>query len=304
MTSRSDRPQWERDGGDWPNRAASRFVEAAGLVWHIQEMGRPDAPALLLVHGTGAATHSWRALAPLLAADFRVLALDLPGHGFTDPLPPGRLSLPGMSAALAGLLRHLDVAPRIAVGHSAGAAILARMSLEGGASPDLLVALNGALMPFPGLASVLFPSLAKVLFLNPVTPKIFAWSADTAAVERLMRGTGSKLDAHGLALYRRLLRFPGHVAGALGMMANWDLAALDRDLPRLAVPTLLVVGGDDRAVSPETAFTVQRRIPGARVELLRNLGHLAHEEAPETVAAVILRAARETAQVAGSIGVG
>ena len=55
------------------------------------------------------------------------------------------------------------------------------MSLEGGARPDLLVALNGALMPFPGLASVLFPSLAKVLFLNPVTPKIFAWSADTAA---------------------------------------------------------------------------------------------------------------------------
>ena len=293
MTTRSDRPLWQRDGGDWPNRVASRFVEAAGLHWHIQEIGAPDAPVLLLVHGTGAATHSWRTLAPLLAQDFRVLALDLPGHGFTDPLPPNRLSLPGMAAALADLLRHLGVAPAIVVGHSAGAAILARLCLDGGASPRLLVALNGALAPFPGLASVLFPSLARMLFLNPVTPKLFAWSADSAAVERLMRGTGSALDAQGLDLYRRLFRFPGHVAGTLGMMANWDLAALDRDLPRLSVPTVLVVGGSDKAISPDTAFRVQNRIPGARVELLRNLGHLAHEEAPEKVAGVIVKAARE-----------
>lgn len=293
MTTRSDRPQWERDGGDWPNRVASRFVEAADLRWHIQEMGPAQAPPLLLVHGTGAATHSWRALAPLLAERFRVLALDLPGHGFTDPLPPGRLSLPGMAAAVAALLTHLDVRPEIVVGHSAGAAILVRMSLDGGTSPRLLVALNGALAPFPGLAAVLFPSLAKALFLNPITPRVVAWSADTAAVERLMRGTGSNLDGHGLDLYRRLFGFPGHVAGTLGMMANWDLAGLHRDLPRLQVPTLLVVGGNDRAISPETAFTVQKRIRGASVEFLRKLGHLAHEEAPEIVAEVIVKAARE-----------
>ena len=288
----SDRPNWERDGGDWPNRSASRFVEAAGLRWHIQEMGPEQAPTLLLVHGTGAATHSWRALAPLLAKDFHVLALDLPGHGFTDPLPSGRLSLPGMAAALGSLLDALGVAPAIMVGHSAGAAILARMCLDGRSAPRLLVALNGALAPFPGLASVLFPSLARMLFLNPVTPRIFAWSADQPAVERLIRGTGSRLDAQGLDLYRRLFRFPGHVAGALGMMANWNLAALDRDLPRLAVPTLLIVGGTDKAIAPETAFSVQTRIPGAKVELLRNLGHLAHEEAPDMVAGVIVNAAR------------
>ncbi len=141
-----------------------------------------------------------------------------------------------------------------------------------------------------------------MLFLNPVTPKLFAWSADSAAVERLMRGTGSALDAQGLDLYRRLFRFPGHVAGTLGMMANWDLAALDRDLPRLAVPTLLIVGGSDKAISPDTAFRVQKRIPSARVELLRNLGHLAHEEAPEKVAGVILKAAREAGVMAGHAG--
>ncbi len=60
-----DRLIWGTDGRDWPHRDRSRFVEAGGLRWHIQRMG--DGPALLLVHGTAAATHSWRDLAPLLA---------------------------------------------------------------------------------------------------------------------------------------------------------------------------------------------------------------------------------------------
>ena len=46
---------WSRDGGDWPNREASAFVEAAGIRWHVQRMG--EGPPLLLLHGTGAATH-------------------------------------------------------------------------------------------------------------------------------------------------------------------------------------------------------------------------------------------------------
>ncbi len=282
-----DRPDWERDGRDWPHREASRFVEAAGLRWHIQEFGAPEKPGLLLLHGTGAATHSWRGLAPQLAGQFRVVAPDLPGHGFTDPLPPRRLSLPGMADAVTGLAQHLGLNPTVAVGHSAGAAILARMCLDRRIAPGLLVALNGALTPFPGAASFLFPSLARVLFLNPVTPRIFAWSADRPAVRRLIDGTGSRLDAQGLDLYRRLFCRTGHVSGALGMMANWDLPALDRDLSRLDTRTLLIVGGADKAIRPDTAFVLRDRLPNARLELLRGLGHLAHEEAPERVAEII-----------------
>ncbi|MFZ4410973.1 MAG: alpha/beta fold hydrolase, partial [Paracraurococcus sp.] len=80
---------------DWPNRPTSRLVAAGGLRWHVQVAG--TGPVLLLVHGTGAATHSWRDLLPLLARHFTVVAPDLPGHGFTERPRAEGLSLPGMA---------------------------------------------------------------------------------------------------------------------------------------------------------------------------------------------------------------
>lgn len=288
----------QRDGRDWPNRSASRFVEAAGLRWHVQRMGR--GPVLLLVHGTGSATHSWRALAPLLGKSFDVVAFDLPGHGFTDALDGARLSLPGMARAIAALLRELEISPEIVVGHSAGAAILARMCLDGLVSPRLLISLNGAFLPFEGLAGALFPPMAKLLFLNPFAPRLFARSADSASVARLLGGTGSRIDAAGVALYAKLFGNAAHVAGTLGMMANWDLAGLQKDLPRLATPLALVFGALDRAVPPEATERLERHLKRqARADRhvtrhrLPGLGHLAHEERPEVVADLIGRLAEQ-----------
>ncbi len=72
--------------------------------WHVQRMG--EGPPLLLIHGTGAATHSWRGLMPMLARHFTVIAPDLPGHGFTQSPPAHRLSLPGMASDLSQLLQR------------------------------------------------------------------------------------------------------------------------------------------------------------------------------------------------------
>jgi magnesium chelatase accessory protein len=282
----------ERDGSNWPNREASRMIKAGRLCWHFQLMG--NGPALLLIHGTGAATHSWRAMAPLLARRFTVLAPDLPGHGFTGSKDSATQSLVGMSRALNALLKELRFAPDIAVGHSAGAAILARLCLNGVIEPKLLVALNGAFAPLEGLAGYLLPSMAKLLFLNPFAPRFFAWTTDRAAVSRLLRGTGSEIDEEGVDYYARLFRNPAHVAGALGMMANWDLLALHRELPRLAAATALIVGAKDKAVPPLAARMSAARMPNAFVERLEGLGHLAHEEQPALVAAIILRFAEQT----------
>ena len=286
---------WGRDGPSWPHHSASRFVTSAGIDWHVQEMGQKSgqdsakpAPTLLLLHGTGAATHSWRGLLPLLARNYRVIAIDLPGHGFTQTPAPQRLSLMGMSADIAQLLRALDVTPDIAVGHSAGAAILARMCLDGRIAPRLLVSLNGAYLPFAGIAGHVFSPLAKLLAINPVVPRLFAWQAGSiGAIERLLRDTGSSIDPEGVSLYRRLVRSPAHVAAALRMMSNWQLEPLVRDLPKLQTKLLLVAADNDRTISPDVARKIHTLVKGSEVVRLPGLGHLAHEEKPETIADLI-----------------
>jgi len=248
-----------------------------------------DGPVLLLLHGTGASTHSWRDLAPLLSRSFNIVAADLPGHAFTETPPRDRLSLRGMAREVGELLAALAIEPALVVGHSAGAAIMIRMTLDGIIAPRGLVSLNGALLPFRGLASQFFSPLAKLMALNPLVPRLFAWRAsERSSVERLIGNTGSTLDSAGVEFYRRLVSDHRHVAAALAMMANWRLKPLVRDLPNLNCPLLLVAGGTDRAVSSDQAFRVREYLPSATVNYLRGLGHLAHEEQPEKIAQIII----------------
>lgn len=278
------------DGRDWPHRDTSAFVQADGIRWHVQQMqpARPGATVLVLIHGTGAATHSWRGLMPLLARHHHVVAMDLPGHGFTDMPTTWSLSLPRVAQAVAALLAALGLSADLLVGHSAGAAIALRMVLDGHAQPRRVVSLNGALLPLGGLAWPLFSPMARLLASNPLVPRLFAWRAcDPRIVHRLLGSTGSTIDREGTALYARIVASPAHAAGALAMMANWSLDELRRDLPQFNTGLHLVVGANDRTVPPAQADAVCRLVPGAWASMLPGLGHLAHEERPDLVAPLI-----------------
>ncbi len=276
---------------DWPNRAHSRFVRTEAITWHVQIMG--DGPAIFLVHGTGAATHSWRDLAPVLAARFRVVSADLPGHGFTHVPSAHSLSLPAMARDLAGLMRALDVAPVLVVGHSAGAAILARMCIDGSIAPAGLVSLNGAFMPLAGPAAAIFAPLARLMVGLPMVTNVFAWRArNPALLDKLLTGTGSRIDEAGARHYATVVRNPDHAAGALRMMANWDLNPLLHDLPRLAPKLLLVVGENDKLIPPADAVRIRKTVRDGGIATLPGLGHLAHEEQPVEIAALVTDFAR------------
>ncbi len=276
---------WNTDGADWPNREASRFVKAAGLTWHVQVMG--DGPALLLLHGTGASTHSWRDVMPKLSAHFTVIAPDLPGHAFSNPAPKQSLSLPGMAAAVAMLLREMNVSPVRAVGHSAGAAVLVRMAVERLFTPQDIVSFNGAFFPVSGVAGQFFSPLAKAVAGASLIQRMFARMADQKAVDRLLRDTGSVIDAEGVALYQRLFSNESHVAGTLGMMAAWDLHWVSQDLRNLPLPLYLVRALKDRTIKPSDAEKAAKLAPKSTIIDMPNLGHLAHEEDPAAAAAII-----------------
>jgi magnesium chelatase accessory protein len=138
------------------------------------------------------------------------------------------------------------------------------------------------------MPSWVFAPAARLLAANSLVPGLFAWRAsDRRAVERLIASTGSKLDARGVELYARLVSQREHVSGALAMMADWDLRPLQRDLPRLRVPTTLVVGSEDRTVPPGESERAQALLPAARLLRLPGLGHLAHEEQPQRLAQLL-----------------
>ena len=286
---------WQRDGRDWPNRQASCFVQTGGLRWHVQVMGA--GPPLLLLHGTGASTHSWRDMLPLLARHFRVIAPDLPGHAFSErPVSQRQFSIPGMARAVAALLRAFEVNPSVVVGHSAGAALLAHMCLEGKIAPRCLVSLNGALSPLPWPLGLVSSPIAKVLAQFDLVPRLFArHAAEPPLVPRLLQDTGSVLEPLGIDLYRRLASNAVHVGATLDMMANWDLLQLRSQLSRLTTPLVLVSGGNDRTISPATVHQVTSILPQAKTVLLPGLGHLAHEEQPRLLAALLIRAGRRCA---------
>jgi magnesium chelatase accessory protein len=249
---------------------------------------------VLLLHGTGASTHSWRHVAPLLAERFNVIAIDLPGHGYSEMPARDFMSIEGMGRGIKALLKSMAKSPELVVGHSAGAAIAVRMSLAGWIKPKAIIGLNAALLPLSGYAGQFFAPLARMLTRIPIVPTIFARRAfDRSMIETMIANTGSKLGPAGIDFYHRLAQRPGHVAAALAMMAEWDLPRLRRELGRLKTPLTLAVGTGDRTIPPSDAKRVQAILPQTQIVRLSGLGHLAHEEEPELAAQTILRIAAE-----------
>lgn len=279
--------RWPDDAKDWPLAAYSRQVLHRPHRWHIQEHGQ--GPLILLIHGAGGATQSFRGLFPILARTHRVIAIDLPGQGFTQLGAQQRCGLDHMSEDLLALCRNQGWAPDLVVGHSAGAAIALRM-WELGMQPSRgIVGINAALGNFKGVAGWLFPMMAKALAATPFSAGIFASTTTRGSVRNLVKGTGSTLDQDGLELYYRLATDKAHVDATLSMMAQWSLDRLLSRLEKIDLPVHLIVGLADKAVPPQVSRDAAAKITKAQLTEIGGLGHLAHEEDPQQIADLILK---------------
>lgn len=255
--------------------------------WRVARIGQ--GPLVLLVHGTGASSHSFLELGQRLAERFTVLAPDLPGHAETVAAATFEPTLPNVADALAGLLasyRDELGEPVILGGHSAGAALVAQVALAGSVMPRLLVGMGAALTPFRGPAGTLFPAMAKTLSRSSLAAHLIARRTSRRDVmSKLMASIGSA--SVDIEPYRRLTRRPSHVAATLKMMASWELEPLFGSLGQVAQPFLLIAGQTDRATPlPQQRAAVARMARG-RLAVVPGAGHLVHEEAPDTVARLI-----------------
>ena len=101
-----------------------------------------------------------------------------------------------------------------------------------------------------------------------------------SSARRLLEGTGSRIDSEGERCYAHLMAQAAHAAGALRLMASWDLQPLADALPAWQAPLLLIAGEQDRTLPASHSQRVQKSIGDAssRCIVLPRLGHLAHEE--------------------------
>ncbi len=252
--------------------------------WHVQQDGPPDAPLLLLIHGAGGATQTWRHVFPLLiCAGYRVVAMDLPGQGYTRCGARHRCGLDAMAQDLAALAESEGWSPAAVVGHSAGGALALRLAELPAFSGCGVVVVNAALARFDGVAGWLFPQLARALAVAPGVSQIFAATASTPSrVRKLVANTGSDLSDDDLRFFRRLVADSDHVDGTLTMMSQWSVDGLVDRLPANPARVLFIVADGDKAVPPRVSLDAAARLTRSSIQRMPG-GHLVHEEAPQAV---------------------
>ncbi|WP_100449177.1 alpha/beta fold hydrolase [Glycomyces xiaoerkulensis] len=245
---------------------------------HARDDGPPDAPALLLVHGSAASGRSWDALVPLLTASHRVIRIDLLGCGRSAKPDDGTYSIPDQGRRAGQALDRLGIERAVAVGHSSGGMVAASLAEQ---RPELVDAL-ALVSTGPDMGAFIAPEPAGI---GPSH-----WPPDEEQVRRLA-ATGFSRDG---------FRVPQSIVDDVRGMTFHSFAATtqaadhyleQRTLPdRLAdvgKPLLVIFGEHDRRWRSSSAADY-RAVPGAEVDRLPGVGHSPILEDPPRTAELLL----------------
>ena len=247
------------------------FIQAGDLVVHAQSSGPVDAPPLLLLHSIGTSLHVWDGPASLLDRSYRVIRLDLRGHGLTT-VTSGPATLEMLARDCLAVLDALGIQSAHVAGLSLGgmvAQVIAGLAPERARS---LIAVDTAMaIPPPALwhgraASVRAGGMAAI--------------ADAVLPRWVTAGFMSRPATAGLR--QMLLRTdPEGYAAAAEAIATADLTSATS---RLRVPALVIVGDQDEATPLAAAEAIRDCVPGARLEVIAGASHISPVEQPAAVA--------------------
>ncbi|MBD3764763.1 MAG: alpha/beta hydrolase [Rhodobacterales bacterium] len=262
---------------------------------HAHVAGR--GPDVVLIHGASGNTRDFTfALVDRLRDDFRVIAFDRPGLGWSDDLGPAGVSPLVQADVLRAAAAELGVRDPVVLGHSYGAAVAMAWALRDPAGTGAVVALSGATMPWPGGLGPQYPILASRLGGATVVPLISAFAsaglADRAlaaifAPDPVPQGYA---DHVGIDLTLRPGTLRANARQVNGLKPH--LQAMAENYPRLQVPVEIVHGTADTVVPLAIhAEPLARLLPRARLTALDAAGHMPHHTHAEAVEQAIRRAA-------------
>jgi len=276
-----------------------QFISVDGIELYYIEAGPTDGPAVMLLHGFGGSTFTWRETVPALAeAGYRVIAYDRPPYGLAEKSTAIAVSGQAYAEQLAALMDALEIDSAVLVGHSAGGDVIARFAVDYPQRVDSLVFAAGAVVagtgdgqsPVGGLqdfANALDPTspFAQQLVRSFLTEARFidllssAYHPDFEVTEDIQTG------------YAQVLRVQGWEIGFLTLLTQGDSIADPIDLDALAAvetPVLLIWGQDDAWVPVERGEALRQVFPAADWVTLLEVGHLPMEEAPDDFNAALL----------------
>lgn len=264
----------------------SQFVDlGGGLKVHLRDTGPRDAPVLMLVHGSNADLHTWDAWAKLLDGRYRVIRFDLPGHGLTGPNPSGDYSGGAFVDVVERVRAKMGAAHMTLAGNSMGGGVAWRYALAHPDRVDRLILVDAAGQPPAGPHT---PPLAFRVAQTPglrdlaaiITPRdLIAKTMPDAFYNRAL-ATDAQIDR-----YWEMLRYPGNRQATITRFNTPNEPASPAQLHTLRMPVLILWGADDKLIPASAGAWFHEQIPGSRLTVYPQTGHIPMEERADKSAA-------------------
>lgn len=256
------------------------IVTVAGTRLHLRDShppaGRTQAPTLLLLHGFGGSLHTWEPWVLQLARDYRVIRIDLPGSGLSEPDPQGNYADAHTLALLVNLLDQLGIARASVIGHSIGGRIAWRFAAAHPARVDRLVLLAPDGFASPGFEYGVAPEV-------PTSFKLMRFALPRALLRMSLLpayADPAVLTDEMTTRYHALMLAPGSRQALLARMAQTVLIDPRPLLRTIQAKTLLVWGEQDAMIPIANAAEYLAALPQAQLVRLDGVGHLPQEEQP------------------------
>ncbi len=264
----------------------SQFVTLAdGARVHYRDRGPRNAPVLVLIHGSNASLFTWEPWAKRLDDSFRVVSIDMPGHGLTGAVPSHGYGQQDMVEFTKAVADKIGLGKFAIAGNSMGGGVAARFAEE---YPDRLTALilvDAAGMPVPqgdkiplGFRIARTPVLNRIML--HITPRRLYKEGLEDAIVRKQIITPAMVDQ-----YWELGRMEGSREATLERFnEHWDTYIKDH-IGDIKAPTLILWGADDHLIPVQAAHEFAAAIPGSKLVIYPGTGHIPHEEVADQSAA-------------------
>jgi pimeloyl-ACP methyl ester carboxylesterase len=264
--------------------APSVFLDVAGMRVHLRDEGpREDESPVVLIHGTSSSLHTWDGWAQALKGKRRVIRFDLPGFGLTGPSPDRAYNFGGDIGVVIAILDRLGIKRCVLGGHSLGGTVSWRTALAYPSRVEKLILVDSGGYSTPATSVPIVFRMAELPRM-PGTDWLVRNTLPRSLVKQALRnvfGDPSKVTPEmAERSYELALREGNRVALFERVRHREPFGALEHRIPELKLPTLIIWGARDRLTPPEAARRFHADIPGSKLVIFNDLGHVPQEEDP------------------------